>query len=77
MNTGNTHWSFNIEILSRALNDLETTCTTEPGTTEFSFMRSEAKIILAEAREALADLKDQMRCLDTLTTEHKRSKTHH
>ncbi len=40
-------------------------------------MRSEAKIILAEAREALADLKDQMRCLDALSTEHKRSMTHH
>lgn len=77
MNTGNIHWSFNIEILSRTLNDLETTCTTEPGTSEFSFMRSEAKIILAEAREALAELKDQMRCLDALSTEHKRSMTHH
>ena len=77
MNTGNVHWSFNIEILSRAMNDLETACASEPGTEEFSFLKSEAKVILAEAREALADLKQQMRCLDMLSTEETRTATHH
>lgn len=77
MNTGNVHWSFNIEVLSRALNDLETVCASEPGTEEFRFLRSETKVILAEAREALTELKDQMRCLDMLSTEQTRSMTHH
>ena len=77
MNTGNVHWSFNIEVLSRAMNDLETVCTSEPGTEEFFFLRSEAKVILAEAREALAELKHQMRCLDLLSTEQTRTATHH
>ena len=77
MNTGNVHWSFNIEILNRAMNDLETVCTSEPGTEEFFFLRSEAKVILAEAREALTDLKQQMRTLDMLSTEETRTATHH
>ena len=77
MNTDKIHWSFNIEILSRALNDLETACACEPESEEFSFLRSEAKVILAEAREALTELKDQVRCLDMLSPEQTRSVTHH
>ncbi|MEL6727283.1 MAG: hypothetical protein AAFU81_09180 [Pseudomonadota bacterium] len=54
------HWTFHIEVLTRAVQDLETTCTADPGTAEFKFLRSEAPVILSEAREAISALKKQV-----------------
>lgn len=64
MKTNYPHWTFHVEVLTRALNDLEATSTSEPGSSEFKFLRSEAPVILAEAREALTALKMQVRQLD-------------
>lgn len=64
MKTSNTHWAFNFEVLSRALKDLESTCTATPGSPEFAFLRDEAPSILAEAREALSALKRQVHALE-------------
>ncbi|MEO0953585.1 MAG: hypothetical protein AAFY12_01275 [Pseudomonadota bacterium] len=46
--------------MTRAVQDLETTCTADPGTAEFKFLRSEAPVILSEAREAISALKKQV-----------------
>ncbi len=54
------HWTFHIEVLARAVNDLEATCNADPGTAEFKFLRSEAPVILSEAREAISALKKQV-----------------
>ena len=64
MKTNNPHWTFHVEVLTRALNDLEATSTSDPNSSEFRFLRSEAPVILAEAREALTALRNQVRRLD-------------
>ena len=64
MKTNNPHWTFHVEVLTRALNDLEATSASDPNSTEFQFLRSEAPVILAEAREALVALRNQVRKLD-------------
>ena len=63
MKTSNPNWTFHFEVLSRALEDLESTCTARPGSPEFMFLRAESAAIFAEAREALAALKKQVRAL--------------
>ena len=57
MNTSNTHWTFQFEVLSRALKDLESVYKAKPGSPEFLFLRAEAPSIFAEAREALSALR--------------------
>ena len=47
-------WTFHAQVLSRALNELESACTTSPDSPEFKFYRAEAPVVLEEAREALA-----------------------
>lgn len=64
MKTSNPNWTFHFEILARALNDLESTCTARPGSPEFIFLRAESAAIFTEAREALAALKKQVHRLD-------------
>lgn len=59
------NWSFYAQVLSRALNELESACLADPQTREFQFYREEAPIVLEEAREALSALKKQMQALDT------------
>ncbi|MEL7041152.1 MAG: hypothetical protein AAGL90_06490 [Pseudomonadota bacterium] len=70
----NPNWAFYVEVVSRALDDLEAVCTAEPGSPEFNFMRSEAKDVLSEAREALLALRAFLSAADTLPTD---SKTQH
>ena len=60
MTKTNPHWTFHIEVLTRAVNDLEATCNADPGTAEFKFLRSETPVILSEAREAISALKKQV-----------------
>ena len=64
MSSDNLHWTFHLEVLTRALNDLESVCTAPSASPEFKFLRSEAPDILAEAREALLALKTRMRAID-------------
>ena len=60
MHEKNPHWTFHIEVLSRAINDLEATCSAAPGSAEFTFLRSEAPVIITEAKEAISALKRQV-----------------
>ena len=57
-------WAFFTQVLSRALNELESACIAEPETKEFKFYRAEAPIVLEEAREALAALKHYVQDLE-------------
>lgn len=77
MKTKNPHWSFHLEVLARALSDLESTCTAKPGSPEFLFLRSEAPVILSEAREALAAIKSQARALEDAFPKSPERKTQH
>lgn len=60
MSTNHPHWIFHIEVLSRAISDLEATCAATPGSPEFIFLRSETPVIIAEAKEAISALKRQV-----------------
>lgn len=77
MKTKNPHWSFHLEVLDRALSDLESTCTAKPGSPEFLFLRSEAPVILSEAREALAAIKSQAHALEDGFSQSLDQKTQH
>ena len=61
----NSNWSFYTQILSRALNELEAACLAKPESQEFQFYRSEAPVVLEEAREALSALRQHMEELDS------------
>ena len=67
MKTSNPHWSFHFEVLSRAMKDLESTCTASPESSEFLYLREEAPAICAEARESLAALRDHVNALEEST----------
>lgn len=58
-------WTFYAQVLSRALNELESACTAAPETQEYKFYRAEAPVVLEEAREALAALKHYVRDLES------------
>jgi hypothetical protein len=62
-------WTFYAQVLTRALNELESACTAAPETQEFKFYRSEAPVVLEEAREALAALKHYVRDLEASGTD--------
>jgi len=64
MKIDNPHWSFYAEVLSRSLKDLELVCSASPGTSEFTFLRSESPEIVVEAREALIALESYLRAYD-------------
>jgi len=64
MNRNNPHWSFYAEVLARSLKDLETVCSAPPGTSEYTFLRSESPAIVVEAREALIALETYLRAFD-------------
>jgi len=64
MKSNNPHWTFYAEVLARSLKDLETVCAAAPGTSEFSFLRSESPAIVVEAREALTALETYLRAFD-------------
>lgn len=65
MNSNILHWGFHIEVIARALKDLETATTADPKSAEFSFLRSEAKAIASEARDSLASIEVYLRAYDT------------
>ena len=56
MNLRTSPWTFYTQVLTRALNDLESACSAAPETQEYKFYRAEAPVVLEEAREALAAL---------------------
>jgi len=58
-------WTFYAQVLSRALNELESACTAAPESQEYKFYRAEAPVVLEEAREALAALKHYVRDLES------------
>ena len=60
MKTSNPHWTFHFEVLSRAMKDLESTCTASPDSAEFLYLRAEAPAICAEALESLAALREHV-----------------
>ena len=64
MNVSNTHWTFYFEVLSRAMEDLESSCTASPDSSEFTYLRAEAPAICAEARESLAALREHVNALE-------------
>lgn len=57
-------WTFYAQVLTRALNALESACTAPPESQEYKFYRAEAPIVLEEAREALAALKHHVSDLE-------------
>lgn len=58
------NWSFYAQIITRALNELETACSVPPDSKEFDFYRAEAPMVLEEARDALSILTQHMQKLD-------------
>lgn len=64
MNASNPHWTFHFEVLSRAMKDLESTCSAPPDSSEFHYLRAEAPSIFAEARESLAALREHVNALE-------------
>ncbi len=58
-------WTFYTQVLTRALNELESACLAAPESKEFQFYRTEAPVVLEEAREALAALKNYVRDLES------------
>lgn len=58
-------FSFYTQVLTRALNELESACTSSPESREFAFYRAEAPVVLEEAREALAALTHYVQDLET------------
>lgn len=70
-------WTFYAQVLSRALNELESACTAPPESQEFKFYRAEAPVVLEEAREALAALKHHVRDLELSQRKNKPTPTHH
>jgi len=58
-------WTFYTQVLTRALNELESACLAAPGSKEYEFYRAEAPVVLEEAREALAALKHYVRHLES------------
>lgn len=70
-------WTFYAQVLSRALNELESACTAAPESSEFKFYRSEAPVVLEEAREALAALQHHVRDMELSQTETEPAPTRH
>lgn len=70
-------WTFHAQVLSRALNELESACTTSPDSPEFKFYRAEAPVVLEEAREALAALKHHVHDLELSQAKKKTTPTRH
>ncbi len=70
-------WTFYAQVLSRALNELESACTASPESQEYKFYRSEAPVVLEEAREALAALKHHVRDLELTQAGNKTTPTRH
>ncbi|MEL6860713.1 MAG: hypothetical protein AAGL11_02660 [Pseudomonadota bacterium] len=60
----NSNVSFYTQILTRALNELESACRSKANSEEFDFYKTEAPIILEEAREALSALKSHLEGLE-------------
>lgn len=65
MNLRTSPWTFYTQVLTRALNDLESACSAAPDTQEYKFYRAEAPVVLEEAREALAALTRYVQDLET------------
>lgn len=70
-------WAFYTQVLSRALNELESACTAAPESQEFQFYRAEAPVVLEEAREALSALKHYVQDLETSEKERPPHPTRH
>lgn len=70
-------WTFYAQVLSRALNELESACTAAPESPEYKFYRSEAPVVQEEAREALAALKHHVRDLELAQPKSTANPTHH
>ena len=77
MNPKSPQWIFYAQVLTRALNELESACKAPPETQEYKFYRAEASVVLDEAREALAALKHYLRTLEAPDTEMPRPPTRH
>ncbi len=70
-------WTFYAQVLARALNELESACMAAPETKEYKFYRSEAPVVLEEAREALSALKHYVRDLETSDANSSQGSTRH
>ena len=77
MTSKSSPWTFYAQVLSRALNELESACTAPPESSEFTFYRSEAPVVLEEAREALAALKHHLHDLELAQPKEKATPTRH
>ena len=71
------HWGFHTEVLSRSLKDLEAAVKADPKSAEFSFLRSEAQEILAEAAEALVAIESYLTSLEEFSIDALAGRTQH